>query len=252
MLCGVRAVLTALVLICAISLLPAAGMSADLFVNPVRLFYTPKQKTAITKVKNNSDQKVSLQINVYSWIQDEKAEDQYSPTQDIVLFPKILTLQGNEERIIRVGVKVPPGVKEKTYRIFLEELPQPFVAEGTILRTILKIGVPVFILPTKPEAAGEIEKIELSKGNLSFVVKNKGNVHFIIQTVKLKGVDASGASVFQTEATSRYLLEGRSRTFSFNFSKEDCLKMGTLTIDVTTDKISLSKRLDVIPQMCSP
>lgn len=227
-------------------------MPADLHINPVRLFYEPRQKTAITKIKNNSDQKFSLQTTAYSWVQTEEAEDQYLPTEDVILFPKILTLGGGEERIIRVGVRVPPGAKEKTYRIFLEELPQPLKAEGTVLRTVLKIGIPVFLAPVKTQTAGEIEKSEISKGKLSFAVRNKGNIHFIIEAVKIKGVDTSGASVFQTEVASRYLLEGRSRTFSFLIPKESCLKMSALTIDIITDKFSMSKRLDVIPKMCSP
>ena len=207
----------------------------------------------MVRIKNNSDQKVSIQINAYSWLQDEHAEDQYPPTKDIILFPKILSLNGGEERIVRVGIKATPEAKEKTYRIFFEELPQPLKpGEDIVLRTLLKIGVPVFLPPVKPQTAGEIEEMEFSKGNLSFKVRNKGNVHFIIQTVKVKGVDASGITAFQTEVASRYLLEGHARLFSFTIPKGDCLKTGALTVDIITDKFSLSKRLDVSQEMCSP
>jgi len=188
----------------------------------------------------------------YSWAQDEKAEDQYTPTEDIILFPKILTLEAGEERIIRVGKRVPHGEKEKTYRIFLEEIPQPFEVEDTVIRTYLKIGLPVFVLPIKTEASGEIENIALSEGNLSFTVRNKGNVHFIISSVKVKGFNPSGATAFETEVASRYLLVGHSMAFSFHIPKENCLKMSTLTIDVKTDKFSTGERLDVIPEMCLP
>ena len=247
-----RAILTALGIVLAIFLSPQISKPADIFVNPIKLFFDARQKTTIIKVKNNSDQKLTLQIDAYSWTQDEDAKDQYQPSQDIILFPKILSLEGGEERIIRVGINSPPMMKEKTYRIFLEELPQPLQIEGNVLRTILKIGIPVFIAPVKSEAAGEIEKIQCSKCSISCAVKNKGNVNFVIQVVKVKGFDASGTSVFQTEAESRYLLEGRSRTFSFNLPKEDCLKMSALSIDVITDKFSLSKSLDAIHDMCSP
>ena len=247
-----RSILTALVTVLVIFLSPQISKPADIFVNPIRLFFDVKQKTTIIKVKNNSDQKLSLQIDAYSWIQDEEANDQYQPTQDVILFPKMLSLEGGEERIIRVGINSPPMTKEKTYRIFLEELPQPLQVEGNVLRTILKIGVPMFIAPVKSEVAGEIEKIQCSKCSLACTVKNKGNVHFVIQAVKVRGLDASGVSVFQTETESRYLLEGHSRTFSFGIPKEDCLKMSALTIDVVTDKFTLSKSLDAIHDMCSP
>ncbi len=235
------------------SLLSEICIPADLFINPVRLFVSARQKATIIRIKNNSDQKVSLQINAYSWIQNENAEDKYSPTKDIILFPKILSLNGGVERIVRVGIRATPQTKEKTYRIYLEELPQPFKPEKeTVLRTILRIGVPVFLPPAKPQVVGEIEDMAFSKGNLSLRVKNKGNVHFIIQSVKVKGVDAAGTSIFQTEVANRYLLEGHIRLFSFTIPKGDCSKMGALTVDVITDKFSLSKRLDVSPKMCSP
>jgi len=248
----VRKALTAVALISILFLFPKTVVPADVSINPVKLFFDARQKTNIIRVKNNADEKLSLQITIYSWAQNEASEDQYSPTGDVILFPKIFNLGGGEDRIIRVGIRVPPGVKEKTYRIYLEEIPQPLKAEGAVLRTVLKIGVPVFISPVKTEASGEIEKIELSKGTLTMIVKNKGNVHFIIENVKMSGVDPSGTSVFQKEEASRYLLEGRSRIFSFKIPKENCTRMNALTIEVKTDKLTLSKRLDVIPEMCPP
>jgi fimbrial chaperone protein len=147
---------------------------------------------------------------------------------------------------------VPPGEREKTYRIFLEEIPEPRQAplEGTTLRTLTRLGVPIFIAPIKTEPLGDIEKVGLKQGELFLSVRNTGNVHFTIRAVKVEGIDASGATVFQRELAGWYLLEGRSKTFSLEVQKESCLSINALKIEVQTDRFSIGERLDVQPEMC--
>jgi fimbrial chaperone protein len=151
-----------------------------------------------------------------------------------------------------VGARVPPGEREKTYRIFLEEIPGPRTdpLEGTTLRTLTRLGVPIFIAPVKTEPRGDIEKVGFKQGELFLSVKNKGNVHFTIRAVKVEGIDASGATVFQSELAGWYLLEGHSKTFSLEVQKESCLSINAIKIEVQTDRFSIGERLDVQPEMC--
>ena len=150
--------------------LPAIG--ADFAVSPIRLFFDAKHKTNVLTIKNNSEQKLSLQIRVFSWSQDEEAKDLFFPTEDIILFPRILKIAKDEERIIRVGVKVPPTEVEKTYRIYLEEIPEPqtLPLEETTLRTVMKVGVPLFITPVKTEVKADVEDIGISGGELTLTI----------------------------------------------------------------------------------
>jgi fimbrial chaperone protein len=233
---------------------PRDTLSIDISVNPVRVFFSAGQKTNIIKVENNSDEKVTFQLTVFSWSQDAEGENVYDPTEELIFFPKIFNLEKNEERLIRVGARVPPGQTEKTYRVFLEEIPGPQAAplEATELRTILRIGVPVFMVPVKTVAEGEIEEVVLEKGKLSIPVKNTGNVHFVVRTVKVEGMDAEGATVFQRDIAGWYLLEGRGKTFSMEIPGESCPDIDSLKIDVITDRLSINKRHDVSEEMCNP
>jgi fimbrial chaperone protein len=110
----------------------------------------------------------------------------------------------------------------------------------------------VFIAPVKTSVAGEIGDIELEKGKLSVPVKNTGNVHFVVRTVKVEGMDAKGASVFQREIAGWYLLEGRGKTFSMEIPGESCPDINSFKIDVITDRLSINKRHDVSEEMCNP
>ena len=228
------------------------GLAADFSVNPIKLFFGARQKTNVVTVKNNSPDKLTLQITIYQWSQDAETKDVFSPTSDIIAFPKILTIEKDRERLIRVGTRVPPGAFEKTYRIYLEEIPRPQKEPPTetTLRTVMKVGLPVFIEPVKAEAQGKITGAGAEKGELSFSIENSGNIHFLIRGINVSGADASGAAVFQTEMAGWYLHAGRSKKFSFNIPEDICGKIDSLKIDVSTDRLSLTERLNAPAQMC--
>ena len=172
-------------LIQGILLLTGSGMAANFSVDPVNIYFDPGQKTGLLTITNYSDENLTLQLTAFLWKQDEDGKDKYVPTDDIILFPKILTIGKSEKRLIRIGIQIPPGQVEKTYRIYLEEIPRPEQSEsgGAVLRTVMKVGVPVFLSPIKKRTEGAIDRIDLSKGNLSISVHNTGNCHFIIKKV---------------------------------------------------------------------
>jgi fimbrial chaperone protein len=241
-------------LICLLSLLLLweTGWTANFSVSPVRLFFFNKNRTNILKIKNNSDESITLQLRAYEWRQNERGENLYSPTKDIVFFPKILTLKKAEEKIIRLGTKVPQGRHEKTYRLYIEEIPPPNTLESTAVRIIMKVGIPIFISPLEVESKGNIEKLELSKGKLYVLLKNGGNVHFIIKSVRLTGSDASGKEVFKTERGGGYLHGNKTKALIFDIPIKECLKIKTLRVVANTDRVSMSGKLDVHRKMCIP
>jgi len=226
--------------------------AADFSVSPIRLFFDAGQKTNVVTVKNNSPDKLTLQITIYQWSQDAETKDVFSPTSDIIAFPKILTIEKDRERLIRVGTRVPQGAFEKTYRIYLEEIPQPQKEPPTetTLRTVMKVGLPVFIQPPKIEASANISGAGVVNGELGFSIENTGNIHFLIRGVDVTGLAPDGSNVFQTELAGWYLHAGRSKKFSFNIPEDICGKIDSLKIDVSTDRLSLTERINAPAQMC--
>jgi fimbrial chaperone protein len=235
-------------------LVPGTVKAANFTVDPIKLFFTGNQRTDVISIKNNSDDKLALQVSVFHWEQDEEGKDRYTPTEDVVLFPKMLNMESNDEHIVRVGRNVLSGKTEKTYRIYLEEIPQPGETSqrGATLRTLMRIGIPVFFIPAKEEASGLVRDASLQEGKLSLVAKNSGNVHFVVNFVKLEGVDVSEASVFKTEVAGWYLLPGSSRKYTIEIPYEECRNLAVIRMDMVADKLSVTERLDVTPEMCTP
>jgi fimbrial chaperone protein len=238
-----------------ISLCAPAGrpLAANFTVNPVKIYFDAGQKTSFLTITNNAAQPLTLQVTAVGWSQDDEGRDVYSPTRDIVVFPGIFTVEKEQKRIVRIGVRVPPAVNERTYRIYMEEV-RPSKGEelkGSALTTLMKVGVPVFISPFKASQEAAIEKAGIANGIFSFSVVNRGNVHYIVRNVKVEGFDKEGTGILGRDFTGWYILAGRTKKFSGEIPREVCIKMVTLKIEVATDILSLKESLSVLPEMCS-
>jgi len=209
-------------------------------------------KSGVITVINEGEEKLSLQMKAFEWSQDAEGKDQYTETNDIIFFPRLMTLEKKEEKILRAGIRVPASLKEKTYRLFIEEIPAPKKTEGVNIAIAIRFGVPIFAKPLKEEVKGEITKIELTKGALNILVKNSGNVHFIINSVDIKGKGQKGEVIFSKELSGWYLLSGASRSYATSISQEVCSKLTKLDIEVKTNRFHLDGKLDVDQTMCNP
>lgn len=236
-----------------ISCLYSPAFAGEWSVSPIRLDLSKDVKSGVITVSNSGDTKVHLQIRATEWVQDAEGKDSYEETSDIIFFPKIMTLEKHEEKVIRTGIKVPSINKEKTYRLFIEEIPEPRKAEGATVAIALRFGVPIFIAPQKAEVKGVIAALELNKGVLSSVVKNSGNTHFMISSIDIKGKNDKGEDIFSKELSGWYLLNGSSRTYSTDIPQDKCTDLEKVSIEVKTkEEISFNGKLDVDKAMCQP
>jgi fimbrial chaperone protein len=193
-----------------------------------------------------------VQMKAMEWSQDAEGKDKYTDTQEIIFFPKIMTLEKNENKIIRAGITIPAVAKEKTFRLFIEEIPEPRKKEGTNVAIAIRFGVPIFAKPLKEVTSGEIGKTGMTNDKLSFVVSNTGNVHFRITSILATEKDAKGKTLFSKELDGWYLLNGASRTYSVNIPKDKCVPGATIEVAVKSDNLNLSKNLNIEKSMCFP
>jgi fimbrial chaperone protein len=233
-------------------LIPSIAFSGEFRVSPIRLDFDRGAKSGVVTVTNEGEERLNVQMKAFEWTQDGDGKDQYTETADIIFFPRIMVLEKNEEKILRAGIRIPATTKEKTYRLFIEEIPEPKKAEGVNVAISIRFGVPIFAKPLKEEVKGEIEKIILSKGVLNALVKNKGNTHFIINSIDIKGKNAKGEEVLSKELSGWYLLSGVSRLYTTPVPQEVCRDLSKLAIEVKTDRFNLNGKLDVDQAMCLP
>ena len=219
----------------AVVLTATAGVTsaATFSVNPTQIFLSGRTTSSLLTLRNDSNEELRFQLSAFQWTQSASGEIELNPTQDVVFFPALLTLKAGEERRIRVGSTVAPGAAEKTYRIFVEELPPSAAnSEGSEVRVLTKMGVPIFIRPTKEAASAALNAVGVRDGAVHFTLANTGTVHFVPQQVKVRGLAAAGQTVFEQDLASWYILHGGRRDFALPIAAADCGRTESVVIEV--------------------
>lgn len=237
----------------------AGVLSAAAFrVTPIQVALSSSTGSALLTLTNESSETLRFQVSAHAWTQGRRGEIELAPTQDIVFFPALLTLEAGKERKIRVGTSVAPGAVEKTYRIFVEELPPPEQPKESAtprseVRVRTKMGIPIFLQPAaKPQMAGAIESPALGDGQLRFRVRNTGNVHFTLLSVRIAGTGATGEAVFEKQAEGWYVLPGGIREYEIPVPPADCARVKVFAVEATNEHETFKARLDAPPGACAP
>lgn len=235
-------------------LLPAIASGGEFQVSPIMMDLGKTTKSGVITVTNMGNEKINLQVQATEWKQDAAGKDSYTKTADIVYFPKIISLEKGDAQIIRVGMKGAPPAIEKTYRLYIQEIPQPKKAEKgkAEVAIAIRFGVPIFIKPPDENLKGVIESVTLTEGTAKAVLKNTGNVHFKITTVSVTGLTADGREQFSKEIKGWYLLAGAAREYGTPVPHDVCNKLERIRFDIKAEGVSLSGSHPVQKEMCLP
>jgi fimbrial chaperone protein len=234
-----------------IQLLAFCAFAANFDIQPVRIELSDKIRIGKITIRNVSENEFPIQIKAYEWNQNEKAEDVYRETQDIIIFPKILTIAKDEERIIRLGMNVSPGIKEKTYRIYVEEIPSDASPkEGTSVRLYMKVGIPVFVTPQKTEDKADLDDVSMDHGKIQMKVRNAGNSHFIVTGVNVRGQNAKGDELYNRDISGWYLLGGSEKMYETDVPPNLCNDISNFNIELKTSKSVIKRQLHIEKHMC--
>jgi fimbrial chaperone protein len=230
----------------------SVAFAGDFKVSPMKLEFDKNRKTDVLTLKNVGDDELRLQVEAMQWSQDANGKDAYSETSDIFFYPQILVIKAKESKVIRAGIKMPPTEEEKTYRLFVTEIPKRGKDAGVKISIAIRFGVPMFVKPLEAKPVGEITDMVFAGGELGVSVKNSGNVHFMIEKISISAKGSSENEVFSEELSGWYLLRGVSRLYKASIPTEACNDVETLDVAVKLKDVpTLSKRINVDRSMCS-
>ena len=223
-------------------------LAATFTVDPTQIFLRNRTGSVLLTLHNQSTETLRFQLSVFAWAQSSSGEMQLEPTQDIVFFPPLLTLKPSETRRVRVGTATPFDVKEKTYRIFVEELPPADATAG--VRVLTKMGIPIFLRPAKEIATASLTDLHQQNGQLNFTLSNEGTVHFVPRNIKVRGL-AGSTTAFERELEGWYLLAGGRRDFHTALPKDGCAQVTSIVVDVQFESNQVQERLQTPNGACA-
>jgi fimbrial chaperone protein len=230
----------------------APAPAATFSVNPTQIFLAGRTTSSLLTLRNDSTEMLRFQLTAFAWSQSAAGEIELQPTSDVVFFPALLALKPGEERRIRVGSTVAAAAAEKTYRIFVEELPPAGEsAAGSAVRVLTKMGIPIFVRPAKEAASATLSELGVRDGTLHFVLRNTGTVHFVPQSISLRGIAADGRPAFEQELAAWYVLAGGRRDFDVALPPADCGRAVSMVLEIRLGSTSLEETLQTPGGACA-
>lgn len=246
-----RTAASALLLAGAVLLFSSVAHAGEFRVTPIRVDLTGGGKgSGVINVINEEAEPISFQMQAREWTQDGEGKDIYTETSDLIFFPLLMTAKGGETKVIRVGTKAPAPPQEKSYRLFIEEIPRRDEAKGAVVRIAVRFGIPIFRLPAVERMEGVLDDAKVEKGILSVRIRNTGTVHLKVDELEAVGKNSGGEEVFREKPSGWYVLAGSSRVQSMPIPPEACGRLSTLDISARCEEVVLKKEISAGEGWC--
>jgi fimbrial chaperone protein len=227
------------------------GVSDGFRISPIKLYFDADSNITSLKIVNDAEAQVTVQLEAMTWSQDQDGQDQYAPTAEVVFFPRILNIEANDQRIIRVGYQGDPATAiEKTYRLFVQELPVRKPGEIE-MKFAVRMGVPIFVRPDVEKLAWSVSTRGLVESGLSIRVENTGNRFLMVEAMQAVGRNVAGEEIVGSKDRGWYVLAGQGRNFVLPINKEDCSRVTSLEVAITVDNETRRQMLEVHEGDCA-
>lgn len=162
------------------------GMAASLQVTPVSVEVTAPGSASTITLRNMAAHPITAQVRVFRWSQSGQ-KDVLDPTSDVVVSPPIVEVPAAGEYTVRiVRISKTPVATEESYRLIVDEVPDPRSRSANAVQFALRYSVPVFF-SGEGQALPKIEWAIYRNGNqLSVVAQNKGTRRARLSAVQLQ------------------------------------------------------------------
>lgn len=191
--------------LCWFLLMAGNASAAGFSVKPTRIFLKDVPQIAMT-VANAGESEVFIQTELMAWTQQGE-KDVYTTSREVLVSPPMFKIPAGGEQTVRVRLMREGALtQERTYRLFLQEVPQ-VKSDQAMISTTLKMGVPIFIQPAKIDPAQYAWRATRSADGITLQVTNTTNSH--IQFTGLKLSDPDG-KLLSDENVFVYVLSGQT------------------------------------------
>jgi len=161
--------------------------AASLQVAPVLVEVAAPGAAAALSLTNSGARRLNVQVRVFRWSQ-KNGHDRLEPTRDVIASPPFARLRPgakNTIRVVRVSKK--PVAGEESYRLLIDEIPQPVGPRRTAIRFALRYSIPVFFSSDIAAPARLEWTVAKAGGGTVVTASNPGTRRVRISALNLKG-----------------------------------------------------------------
>lgn len=214
-------------------LIYGASFAGEFSVSPTRLNLSGASRSQLLAITNAGTTPSRFLVRATGWSVSESGVVELVADDKLVVFPASFTVAPKATQNIRVGTDQAAGDTEQTWRIILEELPNPDMqsSPGTAINVLSVLSVPVFMPPIAPRKSIELGIESVQGATVTMVLTNKGNAHEMINTVSVSAL--RGETVLaQGQQEGWYLLPGKRRVMALKSDKTIWCAPGITGFDV--------------------
>lgn len=224
-------------------------------MNPTIIELSGRMTSTLVTVRNESPEALRFELSVFVWNQKPDGEMELTPTQDIVFFPALFSIEPKQARRVRVGIATPVGTSEKSYRLFVAELPSEQnapQASASEVKVLTRMGIPIFLRPSAPKASVSLSNLGLQNGRVEFDLRNLGNVHVLSRVGRITGFGAAGDRLFSSDLQGWYVLASGVRHYSVDLAGGSCQQVRRLEVEFAFESAAVKERLETPGGACRP
>ncbi|MDH4319393.1 MAG: fimbria/pilus periplasmic chaperone [Desulfobulbaceae bacterium] len=232
---------------------PAFGR-ANLGIWPIEVSLWPDKKISEINLNNKGTEIVRLQIYAKHWDMDEKGKFIEADSGEFVFYPRLLTIPGGEKKTLRVGYNGEFPPLEKSYRLYIHELPE--LNEGGEQQTsgvkvgfnmLMRLSVPLFVSPSKdvPFIKPSIDKVTKTANGVQLSFGNSGTHHVEIKDISVELLGKGGAVLTKGNAKLKFfrVLPQRQLSMEVPLDVAQCRAASQLNVHFKTGKTE--KKMDM-------
>ena len=221
----------------------ASVEAASLRVAPTNIELLAPGSAGVFSLANDGNSAINVQIRVFRWTQIDGVE-RLDPTSDVVISPPATSLAGGKVYAVRVlRIADQPVAAEESYRVVVDELPDPARKKTGTVSFVVRYSIPVFF--KKPDAAPPKITWGLGrvKGKLVVTATNLGDSRLRIADLQLT---QKGTVIGGRNGLVGYVLGGARMQWVINADKS--VSSGPLTLRGHSDtgpfdaKVAISSR----------
>lgn len=186
---------------------PVAAWASQVQVSPTRIILEPGAAVGLVTLTNTGREVVRFEVDVVSWDESPEGQMVLAPTEDLVVFPRMIEVAPGQARPVRVASRVPLGRTQRSYRVFVSELPAPHRAPRSI-RVLSRFGVPVFVGPLDQSSQVAVASVQVARdGELRLVLENRGSGFAFVRKIEAR------SPLGEQQWAGWYLLGDRHRVY---------------------------------------